>query len=368
MALVRRRGISLGDIVRHPVTRYVARSARQYVQRSVGDYFARKRHAYRPAEGHIAKKRIVAPEENQLIGPAMPRVGRGVTAQHDSSMQYRRRRMPRRKRRRWTKFIKKVAAATDNKLPLRSVVLNTQYTFEQEGLARQNYTLVPLYSAKSTFVVPDPPQNAQFSDMNRIVTTEFTNFESVRHLRFESAVLDLTIHDTQTPGSSPTELDLYYIMFRKDVYMTDFGQLVNNSATYLPSVNEGISAPKLTLQSTGATPFSLPNLCAHFQIIKKEKVITTAGSITTRQWRIPKNKYLNTANLRHISASGGNQNMFAMRGWTCGILLIAKGTPVPETPNRDFSYEINSTRSYNYKIIEYSGDAATYQPPNNTSS
>jgi len=298
----------------------------------------------------------------------MPRVGNGVTFQHDSQSQYRRRRMPRGKRRRWVKFIKKVAAATDSQIPTRSVVFNDLYDFSQEDVVGQSYTLIPLYSAKANFTAPVPSELNQLSDLNRITTSEFTTFESVRHIRFESAVLDITIHDTQGPGSTPTELDIYYIVFRKDVYMSDFGQLVNNSQTYLPPINNNTPEAKLGLTNVGATPFSLPNLCSHFRIIKKEKVITNPGSITTRQWRVPKNKYLNTASLRHISQAGGNQNMFAMKGWTCGILLIAKGTPLAGTPERDFAYSINSTRAYNYKIIEYSSNAATLDPSKNTPS
>lgn len=307
--------------------------------------------------------------------PAGQRSGQGVTSQHDSKLIYRKKRMPAKRRKRWTNFIKKVEAVEDTHKAQRSVVFNDQVTLDNgNGINQpQQYQFCPLYSAKSTTAYGGQYANGLFSDLNRIVSTEFATQRNVRHIRFTAAILDITIAGQTDPDViyPPTEVDLYYCQFRKDVYHADFVNLVNESQGLLPTLPVSIpGAPPVPQQQVdliqaGVTPFEIPTLCSTMKIMKKEKIITNTGGITTRQWRIPANKNLYSRDFRHLNQSSPiafDQDMFAMKGWTCGILIIAKGTPSSGTAARPLKLEVAITRSYHYKIYEYSADASAYRP------
>lgn len=298
-------------------------------------------------------------------------MGLGVTSQHDSRQVYKKRRMPAKKRKRWTKFIKKVQAVEEKSKATRSVVFNDLQQMTNGGssttLKQQAFFFFPLYSCKSTFQGGGSSLQDReiYSDLNRVVTSEFNaaGNTNVRRLHFMAAILDITFAG-QTTIATPTELDLYYIQFRKDVYHSSFNLFLLEQQNMLPGTP---NAARLDMAGMGVTPFEFPTLCSTVRIIKKEKIIVAPGQIVTRQWRIPKNKSLYSKDFRHLNQNFAgtsatiDQDMFAQRNWTCGILAIAKGTPTANS-ERPVDLQVGFTRTYHYKVYEYSADASGYKP------
>lgn len=294
---------------------------------------------------------------------AASHVGTGVTSQHDSRTIYRKKRMPRKKKQKWLKFSRKVQAVEEKSKATRSVVFNHQRTLDNSGsLTSQVSDFIPLYSCKSVST-GSAADNDIYSDMNRIVSAEFSTSRSVRRLHIMAGILDVTIA-AQTSVTTPTEMDLYYVIFRKDVYHGSWGAFLTEMQSHMPAASGG----QTNFGQIGVTPFEFPTFCSAVRIIKKEKIVVTPGQIVTRQWRDPKNRNLYSKDFRHLNQSFLattpilDQDMFAQRNWTKGFFIVAKGTPTTGSSSRPVKLEVGFTRTYHYKVYEYSADATSYNP------
>jgi len=273
--------------------------------------------------------------------------GVGVTTQHDARLVYRKKSMPKRKRKVWKKFIRKVEAVALAKQGTTSVVYNVGRTVSSAADAQDMYGIV-LYGAYGS----QTAGLTYYSDLELLGSINRTAGVGVnlgnRKLYFRSAVLDLTCANS---GVNAVELDFYDIIFKKTpVQMTSLQDLIDTNQGNNTEVFEqgAVAANNLTRQTLGATPFQFPGVLSFVTILKKSKVFLPVGALSTYQIRLPRNRWFDTSN----RAQDASTNAFALRGWTRGIWVVQKGTPTTLVRSAATSVSWSITRTYTMKTVD----------------
>lgn len=272
--------------------------------------------------------------------------GRGVTIQHDAQQQYRKKRMPRRKRRQWAKFVRKVAAVNVRNLGTRTVIFNTQMTFGSTG-TQQNWETFCLYGWNSS------QADSAFTCGNQDVQKIFNNDPEILKsgppvapingkIQMHSAVMDVTICNN---GVNSVEMDLYVIHHRKWVNKNRLQEAFVAGTTNTGPINPS-NTNEITYLKRGVTPFDIPNAlsASGIKIVKKTKYfVPGSGGIVTYQVRDPKNHMVNADMMT-------NNSGFAWPGKTVSILIVQKnitgaseGTTLNVGCTRKYSYTVEST-------------------------
>lgn len=286
--------------------------------------------------------------------------GRGITTQHDQRRIYVKRRMPYKKRKRWSAFIRKVNAVDERELGSRTVVFN--HTVKTAAITDgQQITLsAALYPVKST--------SAYLEDLSKISSIEnYGNptaaagdtVDGTTKLMFQSGILDLTVRNTSNDGGTPIstlidcplEVDVYEITVgagESDSGGT-YDRLIGyfNQASNLTKDIGGVGGSSiLDMSDRGVTPWDLPTALSKFRIKiwKKTKYFISSNQTFTYQVRDAK---------RHVTTFNkiGTITSVNMNGWTKFVFFIAKPIPgivvqtgvVPELT-------IGITRKYLYKV------------------
>lgn len=270
------------------------------------------------------------------------RSGNGVTSQRDVRQVYRRRRMPRRKRKRWVNFVKKVHAATDASVATRSVLFNN--TLQIGGTAAaQTVGTISLYGWRGT-VATDAVGTADVRTMTqRDADIDATN----EKWRFTSGVLDCTASNI---GGAPLEVDVYEVIKTGRSRVTN-GNLNLEYTAMLAATDPqpsgaGGAYTNPTIFTRGWTPFncSLASVKG-IKIIKKTKYFLPEGETFTYQIRDPKNHWVGGEDIN--DASG---NEFCKEGMTRMLFIVAKS--VVGSLSDTFELVVGCTRSYHYKVYQ----------------
>lgn len=300
--------------------------------------------------GHAAYKGYkIGKQIKRIVGGTTTRTGRKttkentVTVQHDIAQQYRKRRMPRRKRRRWVKFVKKVTAVADAQKHVRSILLNSSADAALAG-STQAWAAVHLYGGSG--IADTDANETGCRDLLRICgqDAEIYSAGKAAKLRMESANLDMTF----TNDSNHTiEVDVYKIVYgynEKD--MSSFGDIVNSGEAFTGVLN----ATNILLTSRGATPFSLGGLISagKVKILNKKKYLMSAGQSATLQHRDAKNRWVDCQDLQPGDMTDSSVTDFTYKRHTVTFLFIAKFTnPITEYAG---TLKVRASRAYNYKI------------------
>lgn len=259
---------------------------------------------------------------------------RPVTSEHDYKVDYRKKFMPRRKRRRWTSFKRKVDYIADKRLGLKSWLVTSAETFTAAA-STSNFFSEELYSIDGTTNHKDIGDIARsiigptiFDNMN--TTTTSNTIETSKLITFESANIEVTLRNVST--TEPLILEVYHFKCRKDGLQFGTGSYNYPGGYYQQGFNKlplpvdpdtgespdtALSDP-LTAFTPGTTPFQSPFFCQHFQILKREKFTVPALGTIQKSLRIPMNRTINTATLR-------SRNM--RRNLTEGWLFQFQGNP-----------------------------------------
>lgn len=275
----------------------------------------------------------------------------GVTQQHDARVQYRRKRMPRRRKSKWVKFVKKVKAVTEKGVGTQNFLFNDT-TNAVAGVGSQAVTSVMLYGGSlATEIV----NTRGYSDINKImnivsptagIPTSVSDLSRTGSLQFTSAVMDVTIKNL---GADILELDMYEIYFKGN---KDLGQSLGRTiedcyqGVLNSQVEKGGTAQAVT--SRGWTPFNCGSGSGQMglKIYKKTKFFIGSQQVITHQKRDPKSHYI-----------GYNQAVWQKDVWAKKFsyltFFIGKATPGSESGP---SYAVGCTRSYNGKIYQFSAN------------
>lgn len=297
---------------------------------------------------------------------------RTVTSQHDVKTTYRKKRMPKYKRKRWVKFIKKVQAVEESNSGLQKVVFNDggEYVTQNTvgggpaiGKRQQAVFGTLMYSGNGTpdgslwgvqdiqRVINRGPPSSQYAGSAQPVvnTTKY---------KFTSAVMDYTI-TSNASNVCALEVEVYQVRFRR-------GWNNNTGSNTLSGIidhfndkeevlgNSGIS-PKAFIYLRGVTPFECGNALGSMgvTIVSKTKYYLAPGNSINLQMRDPKSHYLEPDDV------GDGKNGLAYSNWTQGYFCTAK--PTRElAAEATFSIFTGCTRTYKYQGQGWKSSGTAY--------
>lgn len=261
-----------------------------------------------------------------------------VTTQKDASLQYRKKRMPYRKRRAWKKFYKKVQHVNLSQLGTNTVVWNRIYTVTNAAGA-QGVGWTALYGKNGEQA---PSNGAGMADLFKVQDGN-TDLPPGSKVHFKSAVLDMTMTNK---GTVPVELDVYDMVFWDEADFQSPQLLFENAQNATGTLPNGAPIVALTLDQRGVTPFDLPLAISlgKIKILRKMKYFLPAEDSVTYQVRDPRNRTLAT---RHIRPTNVNTS-FVQPGWTRVILTIHK--PTAGNQASLVPLHIGATRKYSFAI------------------
>lgn len=291
--------------------------------------------------------------------------GQGVTSQYDRKLIYRKKRMPRFKKKLWRKFKNKVTAVSTKTLGSNTVVRNNLIQFDfgltPTNLTKQLVFQLALYPMQNTGGVD------YLNDLSSICTND-SRVKNSTKLIFMSGILDLTIRPQTLRGTenvNPTlsaEIDIYEMSMSGATGITNEASSLLDAFVKADTDTDKIpgSAVSLTLDSRGATPWDLPEaLSQHrIKIWKKTKYFLSSEQTMTYQVRDPKTHIFTQDQLPSGTTS------VTKPGMTKYLLIIAKPIPgysYPGAGNNDIlRVNVGVTRKYLYKINDQSADYDAY--------
>lgn len=301
-------------------------------------------------------------------GPGV-RSGIGITTQHDVRRVYRKRSMPRRKKRGWKNFVNKVNAVDEKDLGTQTFLFNTAVSAAVVTDA-QILLSAALYSDKSstaTWLNDLRQMSGKFNTGNPTAAADLT-VQNTTKIIFKSAVLDITIRNMSDNGSGtlldiPLEVDVYEITMSRGeddssvVADTDLQSFLRRGSDDTLQIGGGTNvANDLSIDVRGATPWECPQALSMYRmkILKKTKYFLSSGQTFTYQMRDPKRHVMSYAKMtRGLSCN--------VNGLTKWILFVGK--PVPGvTPSATVVPKLSFgiTRKYMLKIEGFSQDRDYY--------
>lgn len=269
--------------------------------------------------------------------------GYGVTNQHDAKIVYRKKSMPRKRRNRWKRFVRKVEAVADKGLGTKTRVFNNSLN-NANGVGSQAWMSAVLYGKFGT----DTPSSTGNLDLANIVSSYGT--QRPFKVKLKSAVLDVTLTncgDSAQGPSCPIEVDVFQVYFRGDPKLGNLEDIVNLAQD---RTNTLTGSGALTLQKRGVQLFELPTAISigNIKIVKKTKFFLPYQGTCTYQIRDPRNRVLNNEDITEGQPAPVPSNSFVMPGWTQGIVVFWK--PIAGFENTVVKLAMGCSRKYNYRI------------------
>lgn len=291
------------------------------------------------------------------------RSGVGITAQYDRKSIYRKKRMPRKMRRRWRRFVQKVNATKDRDLGTRTVVFNSQVDVSNETAGNDIVFSCSLYGLRATSSVINGDLEAigQLENVGNPTAAAGVTVSKMSHISFHSGVLDITYRNTSTfktdqgeilAAEAQQEVDIYEIYCREDFVTLgtnyeNLGSGIDNETNQELTI--GGTGTNLRIYRRGVTPFDCPTALSRLgiKILKKTKYFVPGGSTITYQARDPKRR---TGLLRELTDEEGTNKP----KWTRWFLFNIKLVPGLTVGNVNGTYQIRGsygiTRKYFYKL------------------
>lgn len=271
--------------------------------------------------------------------------GNGVTSQYDTKWIYRKKSMPKRKKKVWRRFVKKVRAALMKDVGTKTVVFNHGMR-EDFNTTGQQVFLASLYgadgNAPSSFQVGSEDIGAIFRNDN-----ELSN--NTAKAVFMSGCLDITMVNMSTKTTEEErnlglEVDVYDLAYWRRVDAPNPRVPFTAAAIATQPINP--LALGIEIFSRGATPWDLPDaLSQGIKILSKKKFFLGKGETATYQLRNPKNYSFNRS-----SITDSDQN-FCIPNVTRTLMIVVKGLPWADGYVNK-SLQIGTTRKYMYKVIQ----------------
>lgn len=301
----------------------------------------------------------------QDVGSVMTRrrnitSGQGVTSQFDKKLIYRKKRAPRRKRRAWGKFSRKVKAVAEKSLGARTIVRNEEIPTDQSGTGGgiagiQATTEIALYS--STYPALPLPAKPWLNDLDALTDNE-TAGDDTSSMLFQSGILDMTVANyslDENAAGMPVEVDVYEITAGRKFDDLSPGQkgltqVFEEAASKTATIG---SATSMEITDRGVTPWDLTLALQQYRIKiwKKSKYQLPFGGSFSYQVRDPKRHKINMQTIKDMD--GVN-----VPGVTRFVFIITK--PIVGAAVGDgavIRLRTGTTRKFLYKYNSISGKA-----------
>lgn len=328
-----------------------------------GGAFSLAQYAYRNRNAIASRARQFMMNRTRTNTRTRVSSGQGVTSQYDRKLIYRKRYMPRRKKRAWRKFKNKVVAVSTKSLGSNTVVRNdliqSDFALIPTATTAQNVIQLALYAVRSNI--------NYLNDVNEI--SNDTRLNPSSKMIFMSGVLDITMRfqtllsslSTGNPSLS-AEVDLYEMQWNgpsgQSGEATNIQECFANGATDT-AVIPG-QATTLDFNSRGWTPFDGNSaLSQHkIKIIKKTKFFLSSEQTATYQLRDPKTHVYT----KDAIPSTASANWQGVTKWIFIVWKVIPGYNYVAAPNNDIArLNVGFTRKYMYKINQDSTDYDMYQ-------
>lgn len=203
-----------------------------------------------------------------------------LSAQYDQSRRYRYKRMPRRKRRIWKRFVNKVNHVSLQQQPLQ-IYTKTVHNALSTAAGNGGYAGYMIGGV----------QVGNNDELLQIFKNAYNLLSAAAcagyRIYVKSICLDMILSNT---GTSTIIADVYRLRCRKD-----YSTASQVDTQFTAAIGE-IAAPSgggtVATTDPAITPFDVPNFCSYWKILEKREVIIGAGSVSTFQMRKPMNKHL----------------------------------------------------------------------------
>lgn len=246
-----------------------------------------------------------------------------ISTQFDQSMRYRRRSMPRRKRKAWKKFTKKVQHVALQMQPCQSFTNDNPGGVITVTTDQQLYGSVVLGGTYAT-----NGQDLVFGAFKAAYGSALTSTTVEKYRLFiKSMCCDLQIVNT---GATAVLVDMYSMVVRKNYPVsTTLDAAFTTTYNAIPASAGGLGT--VDVDNPSVTPFNNSEWLQYFKINSKKEILLGAGQLTTLQLRSAKNRYLSGRMLNNnLLAPPGSQAFFFMvRGIpenSAGTARLAAGT------------------------------------------
>lgn len=260
--------------------------------------------------------------------------GIGVTNQYDRKTVYKKRRMPRRKRQRWVRFVKKVKAVEHSDNCQRSIVFNQRWS-NSTAAGTQTISVVGMYGLNGTSVAS---LEYGVEDIYKIINNDPDVGINNSKISFKSCVLDVTMQaDPSNTGT--VEVDLYELFPKKNQRFSSVNSCINTALTDTPTIGAFYNA--IAMNQIGVTPFQIPMLGMAFTIGKKVKYLLSPGQACTYQCRDPKNRMVDTNNVNDLAGTA-----YHPKYGSRAFLIVFKQTPAGTQAGQTLA--VGATRTYAY--------------------
>lgn len=279
-----------------------------------------------------------------------------TTAQQDAHQQYKHKRMPRRKRRRWVKFAKKVQYVQRGDLAMQTYVFNGTCRDATSDASPQGFVESHLYGQEGG----GAGGRAQGTgDLQNLIGLYPDGVK--RRFYFDHAVHDLTFCNTSvaTNGFTPAlEIDVYDVVYRDGTSSQSLYELLESTAIKGTIDTIGSTLPDINQRGTTLFDFSAVSSVVRMKILKKTKVFLGAGLSATYQVRDNKSRRFAANDL--VDEAGG----FIKAGYTRSVIFLFKAVVNESGPLQSQvnigSLKVGTTRTYYYKFEEKSQVGAGY--------
>lgn len=276
---------------------------------------------------------------------------RGVmTSQRDVKTIYRRKPMPRRRRKQWVSFKRKVTATQIANSALMSF-FRQQVMYLTTAANASSFTTATIYSYGGINGTEGTTGSAsgtgQGDDLVDFWTTKYglTSVGRSRKTMFASACMDVHIRNS---GAASGILEIYEIIARRD-YGSSSVSYDSIEELYTNGFTDTVATPlftAVTSSTLGSTPFQNKLFCQQFKVLKKTRVEISAGETISMQMRDPKNRVAYGAEM--------NANLIFKRGATRGYLFQLYGEPSGTATQKTTACECRVTvlKSYTYRELD----------------
>lgn len=278
----------------------------------------------------------------------------------DQRLVYRKKNMPKRMKKRWRSFIKKVNAVDEKDLGTRTVLINDlilhSYT---SGQGCQTLALYGFVNSVHGYT-NDMNAIGQLENEGNPTAAAGATIERNSKIIFKSAVMDITLRNVSTVKNAENvevlapdaaiELDIYEMLLKKDT--SDNTVRWNSVSGLLNAYDEqqiGGGGVGIGIGDRGCTPFEQTSALGRnrMTVTKKTKYFIPNGQTITWQCRDPK---------RHVCRYGDLEvnDGWVKPGWTKVYYLVYKLVPGLSVGTAIGEYQgklaIGNTRKYSYKV------------------
>lgn len=264
---------------------------------------------------------------------------RVLSTQHDVVNRYRKKRMPRRRRRRWVSFVRKVRAVELAAQPLQFY----GYARLDRVIGAVNVQTYQSYMLGGTTVTNN---DELYQIFQQAYNTGSIADAAEHQIIMKSISLDIQITNTGTAGAI---IDVYKVLCRKT-----FSTASTIAAQFTQALGE-LASPTgggtVTTTNASITAFDAPNFCSYWKILNKKEVLLGAGQVTTMQLRNARNKRIDGKIL--------TTSPQAIPGYTVAYFFMIRGVPENNLgTGRLAATDITFAAQYNLKYAVPPGKTA----------